>query len=287
MPLLGWSRLSDGLGRADVETPTSQWQPPAPAANTLVSTEGDLSILGRPVVIDTNVADAATSAKSILFGDFSAYRGPAPVTLSTSFWRPYTGARGRARDALSTQTAAVPSTQIAEPHEQRGRIWRSSCVIGRPAYVQPSPGHRLRPASRWMSAQVVVPPRTGRWRRGSQRQLRRGSPCSRWPRIFSEAETNRGRHHLGGLPHPTTSGPEKRFEHSPESRGSFIVVHDTMHRGRVHGYRKGTHCRSSSVDVESHSDSFLACGLTEAELSSGRGSQTRPVQCPLDVGSED
>ena len=54
---------------------------------------------------------------------------------------------GRARDALSTQTASVTSTQIAEPHEQRGRIWRSSCVIGRPAYVQPSPGHRWRPAS--------------------------------------------------------------------------------------------------------------------------------------------
>ena len=62
-------------------------------------------------------------------------------------WRPYAGARGRARDALSTQTASVTSTQIAEPHEQRGRIWRSSCVIGRPAYVQPSPGHRWRPAS--------------------------------------------------------------------------------------------------------------------------------------------
>ena len=63
-------------------------------------------------------------------------------------WRPHSGARARrARDALSTQTASVTSTQIAEPHEQRGRIWRSSCVIGRPAYVQPSPGHRWRPAS--------------------------------------------------------------------------------------------------------------------------------------------
>ncbi len=31
------------------------------------------TILGRPVVSDTNVADIATSAKSVLFGDFSAY----------------------------------------------------------------------------------------------------------------------------------------------------------------------------------------------------------------------
>ena len=35
--------------------------------------QGELSLLGRPVVIDTNVPDAATSAKSVLFGDFSAY----------------------------------------------------------------------------------------------------------------------------------------------------------------------------------------------------------------------
>ena len=34
---------------------------------------GELSILGRPVVIDTNVADAAVSVKSVLFGEFSAY----------------------------------------------------------------------------------------------------------------------------------------------------------------------------------------------------------------------
>lgn len=31
------------------------------------------TLLGRPVVIDTNVADAATSAKSMVFGDFSGY----------------------------------------------------------------------------------------------------------------------------------------------------------------------------------------------------------------------
>ena len=34
---------------------------------------GELSLLGRPVVIDTNVADTGVSAKSVLFGDFSAY----------------------------------------------------------------------------------------------------------------------------------------------------------------------------------------------------------------------
>ena len=34
---------------------------------------GELQILGRPVVIDTNVASTATAAKSVLFGDFSAY----------------------------------------------------------------------------------------------------------------------------------------------------------------------------------------------------------------------
>lgn len=31
------------------------------------------TLLGKPVVIDTNVADAATSAKSVAFGDFSGY----------------------------------------------------------------------------------------------------------------------------------------------------------------------------------------------------------------------
>ena len=61
---------------------------------------------------------------------------------------------------------------VADPEELPPRSQR--CVIGRSAYVQPVPGHRWRPASRWMSAQVVVPPRTGRWRRGWQRQLRRG-----------------------------------------------------------------------------------------------------------------
>lgn len=30
-------------------------------------------LMGRPVVVDTNVADAATSAKSLVFGDFSGY----------------------------------------------------------------------------------------------------------------------------------------------------------------------------------------------------------------------
>ena len=35
--------------------------------------EGELSLLGRRVVIDTNVSDAATSAKSVLFGDFAGY----------------------------------------------------------------------------------------------------------------------------------------------------------------------------------------------------------------------
>ena len=34
---------------------------------------GELSLLSRPVVIDTNVADTGVSAKSVLFGDFSAY----------------------------------------------------------------------------------------------------------------------------------------------------------------------------------------------------------------------
>ena len=34
---------------------------------------GELSILSRPVVIDTNVADTGVSAKSVLFADFSAY----------------------------------------------------------------------------------------------------------------------------------------------------------------------------------------------------------------------
>ena len=34
---------------------------------------GELAILGRPVVIDTNVADTGVSAKSVVFGDFSAY----------------------------------------------------------------------------------------------------------------------------------------------------------------------------------------------------------------------
>ena len=34
---------------------------------------GELSLLGRPVVIDTNVADTGVSVKSVLFGDFSAY----------------------------------------------------------------------------------------------------------------------------------------------------------------------------------------------------------------------
>ena len=61
------------------------------------------------------------------------------LTPPCTTWRPMVGfleaIRGGARDALSSQTAAVPSTQIAEPREQRGRIWRSSCVIGRPAYV--------------------------------------------------------------------------------------------------------------------------------------------------------
>ncbi|RMH85150.1 MAG: phage major capsid protein [Actinomyces sp.] len=31
------------------------------------------TLLGRPVVTDTNVADAGLSAESIAFGDFSAY----------------------------------------------------------------------------------------------------------------------------------------------------------------------------------------------------------------------
>ena len=34
---------------------------------------GELSLLGHPVVIDTNVADTGVSVKSVLFGDFSAY----------------------------------------------------------------------------------------------------------------------------------------------------------------------------------------------------------------------
>ena len=34
---------------------------------------GELSLLGRPVVIDTNVANTGVSSKSVLFGDFSAY----------------------------------------------------------------------------------------------------------------------------------------------------------------------------------------------------------------------
>ena len=34
---------------------------------------GEMSILGRPVVIEMNMANAALSAKSVLFGDFSAY----------------------------------------------------------------------------------------------------------------------------------------------------------------------------------------------------------------------
>ena len=34
---------------------------------------GELSLLGRRVVIDTNVADTGVSAKSVLFGDFSTY----------------------------------------------------------------------------------------------------------------------------------------------------------------------------------------------------------------------
>ena len=33
----------------------------------------ELSLLSRPVVIDTNVADTGVSAKSVLFADFSAY----------------------------------------------------------------------------------------------------------------------------------------------------------------------------------------------------------------------
>ena len=34
---------------------------------------GELSLLGRRVVIDTNVADTGVSVKSVLFGDFSTY----------------------------------------------------------------------------------------------------------------------------------------------------------------------------------------------------------------------
>ena len=60
-------------------------------------------------MIDTNLADAATSAKSTLFGDFSAYRGPAPVALSTAFlpdprctW-------------AATSTDVAPSRTVAPP----------------------------------------------------------------------------------------------------------------------------------------------------------------------------
>jgi len=35
--------------------------------------EGDLQLLGRPVVLDPNMPAMSSSAKSILFGDFSAY----------------------------------------------------------------------------------------------------------------------------------------------------------------------------------------------------------------------
>ena len=38
-----------------------------------LTSAGELSLLGRPVVIDTNVAATALNAKSVLFGDFSAY----------------------------------------------------------------------------------------------------------------------------------------------------------------------------------------------------------------------
>ena len=34
---------------------------------------GEPSLLGRPVIIDPDVPDAATSAKSVLFGDFAGY----------------------------------------------------------------------------------------------------------------------------------------------------------------------------------------------------------------------
>ena len=42
------------------------WQPGLQAGQPDV-------LLGRPIVVDTNVADAATSAKSMVFGDFSGY----------------------------------------------------------------------------------------------------------------------------------------------------------------------------------------------------------------------
>lgn len=35
--------------------------------------EGDLRLLGRPVVLEPNMPNMAINAKSILFGDFSAY----------------------------------------------------------------------------------------------------------------------------------------------------------------------------------------------------------------------
>lgn len=38
-----------------------------------IGASGELTLLGRPVVLDPNVADTATSAKSVVFGDISAY----------------------------------------------------------------------------------------------------------------------------------------------------------------------------------------------------------------------
>ena len=60
-------------------------------------------------MIDTNLADAATSAKSILFGDFSAYRGPAPVALSTAFLPDPRCTRA------ATSTDVAPSRTVAPP----------------------------------------------------------------------------------------------------------------------------------------------------------------------------
>ena len=38
-----------------------------------IGSAGELRLLGRPVVLDPNVADAAFDAKSVVFGDFGGY----------------------------------------------------------------------------------------------------------------------------------------------------------------------------------------------------------------------